>query len=102
MSEQKGVIQGPSDISTGKRIANLTVMLPVGTTLTAVDGTITTLSTPVPAFIQKIAMSDSDGAVIERFANDEDTQTEILLELKRIRRGISKICGEELQFGNGD
>lgn len=58
MSERAGTIQGPPDISTGKRISNAVVMLPAGTVLTNADGTTTTLAADTPAYLQRVVIGD--------------------------------------------
>jgi hypothetical protein len=98
-----GFVQGPPDIGGGKRIANLTVTLPAGTPITAADGTISVLSAPAEVFIQKVALSDSQGNLISEFGSS--TQDEILIELKRIRIGIGLLIEEslsELDLGDDD
>lgn len=92
MTEKSGFVQGPPDIGTGKRIANLTVTLPAGTPVINSDGSTTTLATDAVVYIQKVALADAAGNTISKF-EDVDVQQEILRELKRIRRGIAEMSG---------
>ena len=95
MTEKAGFIQGPPDIGTGKRIANLTVTLPAGTQVVNADGSTTTLAADAVVYIQKVALSDSKGNTLEDFGS-EAMQAAVLLELKAIRHGISVMIGQPL------
>lgn len=92
MTEKAGFVQGPPDIGTGKRIANLTVTLPAGTPVINFDGSATTLAAETVVYIQKVALADAAGNTISKF-EDVDVQQEILRELKRVRRGIAEMSG---------
>jgi len=96
MSEQAGFVQGPPDISTGKKIANLVATLPAGTPVINADGTTTTLAAAANVFIQKVALADAAGNTISTF-EDVVTQAEILSVLKQIRSGIAEMSGMLLQ-----
>jgi hypothetical protein len=99
MADIAGFVQGPVD-STGKRIANSTYILRIGSRVINADGTFTVLTADTPVYLQKIVLSDMYGQPIEPITN-EDTQLEILNELRRIRRGIGKICGDTF-LNDGD
>lgn len=89
-----GFIQGPAD-SSGKRVASAAVVLPAGTRVHNADGTGTVLSVDTLVFLQKVTLVRDDGTPFNSLV-DEDSQQAILTELRRIRAGISKICGDPL------
>jgi hypothetical protein len=80
--------------STGKRIANFAIVLPVGTLVSDADGTQTALSAATTVFVQRVALTDSSGNAIDDFIGN-DRQGEIIAVLRRILAGVSKICGDE-------
>lgn len=92
-SGRDGFVQGPPDIGGGKRIANIVVTLPAGSAVTNADGSTTALTTDTQVYIQRVTLADSKGFPMDSLT-DQDRQEEILQELKKIRRGIVKICGE--------
>jgi hypothetical protein len=93
MSGKEAFVQGPGD-SSGKRIANLTVTLPAGTPVTNADGSQSVLTAPAEVFIQKVTLVDAQGNTIRDFG--AGTLVEILLELKRIRWGMSLLADQSL------
>jgi hypothetical protein len=91
----EGYVQVAVD-STGKRIGNFAVVLPVGTLVSDADGTQTALSAATTVFVQRVALTDSSGNAIDQFIGN-DRQDEILHVLRRILAGLNKINGDELQ-----
>jgi hypothetical protein len=89
-----GYIQLAADGS-GKRVANFAVALPAGTLVTDGDGNQTVLSAATTVFVQRVALTDSSGNAIDDLVGN-DRQDEILDELRKIRIGIGKICGDPL------
>jgi hypothetical protein len=78
--------------STGKRVGNVPVRLPVGTIVVDGDGVETALTTATTVFLQRVVLTDSTGVDLDWTENDR--QQEIIDELQRIRRGIGKMCGD--------
>lgn len=60
MTERAGFVQGPPDISTGKRISSASVTLPAGTVVTNYDGTTTTLLVDTVVYLQRVVFSDPE------------------------------------------
>jgi hypothetical protein len=82
--------------STGKRIANFAIVLPVGTLVSDADGTQTALSAATTVFVQRVALTDSSGNAIDQFIGN-DRQDEVLRVLRKILAVVGKIGGDELQ-----
>lgn len=96
MSEQAGIVKGPPDIGSGKPIANAVFILPAGTQVVNADGSTTTLTVPTPVYMQKVVLADGKGSTVDKIF-DDTTETQMLAELRRIRIGIGKICGDLLE-----
>lgn len=83
MSNQSYVQVAPD--GSGRRIANFAVALPAGTAVTDSDGVVSYLSAETTVFLQRVAIADSEGNIIEDFVGD-DRQGEIISELRELRR----------------
>lgn len=51
--------------SSGKRVANFAVALPVGTAVTDGDGVVTYLAAETTVFLQRVVLTDSDGEPVD-------------------------------------
>jgi hypothetical protein len=94
MTQVAGIVQQPKD-GEGKSVANFVVTLPAGSYVRNADGTSTKLTADTPVYVQQVALVDTHGDPVRDLYGAE-VQREILEELRRIRLGISLLCGDPL------
>jgi hypothetical protein len=94
----EGYVQVATDGS-GKRMANLTVALPVGTIVTDGSGNQTVLSSATTVFLEKVIIADTTGKAITDFTGN-DRQKELIREIRELRRIMCEYTGQV--FRNSD
>lgn len=90
MSEKAGFVQGPPDVSTGKRIGNSVVTLPAGTVVTNYDGTTTTLSVDTQVYLQRVVLADPE-TLASASVSGETGRGALAVELEASEQRFSSI-----------